>query len=646
MPIISNANHDFTNYSVSSDNSSLDRFFTEIPETETVKGVYYQRAQLLRNDPNGAWPSVDHTLQVLINVGGNRYTFAWTTLEQFPLTRLGRLRLCSSPEDIASLCDDYDETQREYFFDRNPTAFRVILNFLAAGKLRLLRELCAVSLHDELDYWGVDPAHMERCCRRRMLTRVEEVVERERKEEEWRQRRMKLQRLPLLAETETGYRRLMSRLREVVENPHSGLAGKMFACFSVIMVAVTVISLCISTMPDLRQEESKGECSQKCRHMFVVETVCVAWFSLEFMLRFLHARSKLEFARGPLNIIDAVAILPYYISLVVVENNTLEDGSAGAGRGYLDKLGLVLRLMRALRILYVMRLARHSLGLQTLGLTMQRSTQEFSLLLLFITVGMALFSPMVHLAESELAPNAATAPQHSFSSIPASYWWAIISMTTVGYGDMVPRSIPGQVVALSSILSGILIMAFPATSIFHMFSRSYQELKLEHERLWKEETGAALAADNLENRREREVEREAEVEMKAEAVAETDSYWPRRRDFVESLCQSPGYAPGLGGNRGMMGGMTEGQQAMLPAGGNRGMTEEQQAMLPAGRNRGMMGGMTEGQQAILPAGGNRGMMGWMTEEQQAILPAGGNRGMMGGMTEEQQAILPAGGKEG
>ena len=66
MPIISNANHDFTNYSVSSDNSSLDRFFTEIPETETVKGVYYQRAQLLRNDPNGAWPSVDHTLQVLL----------------------------------------------------------------------------------------------------------------------------------------------------------------------------------------------------------------------------------------------------------------------------------------------------------------------------------------------------------------------------------------------------------------------------------------------------------------------------------------------------------------------------------------------------------------------------------------------------
>lgn len=233
----------------------------------------------------------------------------------------------------------------------------------------------------------------------------------------------------------------------------------------------------------------QGECSSKCYNMFIIETVCVAWFSLEFILRFIQARSKLDFLRGPLNIIDAMAILPYYVSLVVTEEDpTQEHDRPGGGKGYLDKLGLVLRILRALRILYVMRLARHSLGLQTLGLTVRRSTREFGLLLLFLCVAVTLFSPLVHLAESEL-----TGP-HDFSSIPASYWWAIISMTTVGYGDMVPRSIPGQVVALSSILSGILIMAFPATSIFHMFSRSYQELKMEHDRLFKEECAAAAAA--------------------------------------------------------------------------------------------------------------------------------------------------------
>ncbi|KAJ8281213.1 hypothetical protein GJAV_G00064890 [Gymnothorax javanicus] len=485
MPIISNANHDFSHLSVS-DDSSLDRIFTEIPETETIKGAYYQRAQLLRRPQD--LHSVDHTTQVVINVGGNRYAFPWTTLEQFPLTRLGRLRLCSSYEEIVQVCDDYDEAAREFFFDRSPSAFRVILNFLAAGKLRLLREMCALSLSDELAYWGVEMAYMERCCKRKMYTRMEEAAERERREEE--RRRHNAQVRPPVEETR--YRKMMGWLRDTVENPHSGLPGKVFACLSVIMVVITVVSLCISTMPDLREEEDRGECSQKCHHMFIVETVCVAWFSLEFLLRFLQARSKLAFARGPLNIIDAMAILPYYVSLLVEdedESSNPQHDRPGGGKGYLDKLGLVLRILRALRILYVMRLARHSLGLQTLGLTVRRSTREFGLLLLFLCVAVTLFSPLVHLAESELTPGA-----HDFTSIPACYWWAIISMTTVGYGDMVPRSLPGQVVALSSILSGILIMAFPATSIFHMFSRSYQELKQEHDRMFKEEERAAAEA--------------------------------------------------------------------------------------------------------------------------------------------------------
>ncbi|XP_075050429.1 voltage-gated potassium channel regulatory subunit KCNG2-like [Mixophyes fleayi] len=221
-------------------------------------------------------------------------------------------------------------------------------------------------------------------------------------------------------------------------------------------------------------EETLGECSQKCYNMFVLETVCVAWFSLEFILRFIQAESKCVFLRTPLNIIDMMAILPYYITLIVDSLSTEKTG--GTGNNYLEKVGLVLRVLRALRILYVMRLARHSLGLQTLGLTVRRCTREFGLLLLFLCVAMALFSPLVYLAENELGAK------QEFTSIPGSYWWAVISMTTVGYGDMVPRSIPGQVVALSSILSGILLMAFPVTSIFHTFSRSYTELKEQQQR--------------------------------------------------------------------------------------------------------------------------------------------------------------------
>lgn len=210
----------------------------------------------------------------------------------------------------------------------------------------------------------------------------------------------------------------------------------------------------------------------------MLETVCVAWFSFEFLLRSIQAENKCAFLKTPLNIIDILAILPFYISLIVdmVSTKNSSKPGGGAGNKYLERVGLVLRFLRALRILYVMRLARHSLGLQTLGLTVRRCTREFGLLLLFLCVAMALFSPLVYLAESELGAK------QEFTSVPTSYWWAVISMTTVGYGDMVPRSIPGQVVALSSILSGILLMAFPVTSIFHTFSRSYSELKEQQQR--------------------------------------------------------------------------------------------------------------------------------------------------------------------
>ncbi|XP_040923815.2 potassium voltage-gated channel subfamily G member 2-like [Betta splendens] len=450
--------------------------------TNTVKGMYFHRA---RQIPKAEAFYCDHdaSQQTLINVGGIRFVFPQSTLEDFPNSRLKRLCSCTTLREITEVCDDYDTIRHEFFFDRDPLAFRAIFSFLAKGKLRLLQEVCNVALHTELMYWEIDVEQMEPCCHHRMMSSVEDLVEQKRKEDEWREKRMALRALG----TEGS---LFHMLGEAVENPHSGLAGKVFALLSVIMVAVTVVSLCISTMSD--QEDTKGECSQKCRNMFIVESVCVAWFTLEVLIRFFHAQSKLEFLRGPLNIIDAAAILPYYVSLLLeLKDESVQDIVAGAGRSTLDKLGLTLRVMRALRILYVMRLARHSVGLQTLGLTIQRSMKDFGLLMLFVCVAVTLFSPLVHLAESELSPNA----QLSFSSIPASYWWSIISVTTVGYGDMVPRSIPGQLVALISILAGILILSFPSTSIFHTFYRTYTELKEEHKRLWREERGAELATE-------------------------------------------------------------------------------------------------------------------------------------------------------
>ncbi|XP_068997951.1 potassium voltage-gated channel subfamily G member 1 [Embiotoca jacksoni] len=479
------SDYDYSALSCASDNS-----LNPPPqqEEEASKGAFYKRAQLapeIGAVRDAAPLSAARKLHAIINVGGLRYQLPWTTLEDFPLSRLGQLHLCSSFDEIMSVCDDYDVAHNEFFFDRSPGAFRTILTFLRAGKLRSLREMCALSFREELLYWGVPEESLEWCCRRRLLQRMDELEAMERAEEE--------ELLEGLLDSDSGrgreqpaaessrLGRCMGSLRDMVERPHSGLPGKIFACLSVLFVTITAVNLSISTMPAMREEEEAGTCSQMCYNIFIVETVCVAWFSLEFTLRFIQDRSKLTFLRQPLNLIDVVAILPYYITLMV-DSTSKGEKRPGSGSSYLDKVGLVLRVLRALRILYVMRLARHSLGLQTLGLTARRCTREFGLLLLFLCVAIALYSPLLYLIENEMAAT------QEFTSIPATYWWAVITMTTVGYGDMVPRSIPGQVVALSSILSGILLMAFPVTSIFHTFSRSYVELKQEQQRLLQRRT--------------------------------------------------------------------------------------------------------------------------------------------------------------
>ncbi|XP_058011291.1 potassium voltage-gated channel subfamily G member 4 [Ahaetulla prasina] len=468
MPILAGSKeHDYSFASSKSWSHLLPITGVKSPPT---KGIHYQKFQ--RIYCSDQLRAVDAKKEVMINVGGSKYLLPWSTLDEFPSSRLSKLKSCNSYEEITQICDDYDEDTHEFFFDRSPSAFGMIVSFLAAGKLMLLHNTCALSFREELKYWGIAESRLENCCFQKLLQKVEELSE-EHKEDE-------LQRAKLVACTqkeETRYGRFMNNLRDMVENPQSGLPGKIFACLSILFVATTAISLCVSTMPDLREEEDRGECSQKCYYIFIIETICVSWFSLEFCLRFIQAKSKCQFFKGPLNIIDFLAISPYYASLIMGDDDVLEHDHRPGGNSYFEKVGLVLRVLRALRILYVMRLARHSLGLQTIGLTMQRCTREFGLLMLFLCVAIALFSPLVYLAENE------SGKVLEFTSIPASYWWAIISMTTVGYGDMVPRSVPGQMVALSSILSGILIMAFPATSIFHTFSHSYAELRKRHKRL-------------------------------------------------------------------------------------------------------------------------------------------------------------------
>lgn len=250
-----NSDYDYSALSCTSDASFHPAFF---PQSQSLKGVFYRRAQRLRpqDDPCQGSPAGDRRRQIIINVGGIKYSLPWTTLDEFPLTRLGQLKACTNFDDILNVCDDYDVTCNEFFFDRNPGAFGTILTFLRAGKLRLLRDMCALSFQEELLYWGIPEGRLDGCCRRRYLQKIEEFAEMvEQEDEEDPLDSEGDSEGPARAEGRLG--RCMRRLRDMVERPHSGLPGKVFACLSVLFVTVTAVNLSVSTLPSLREEEEQ-----------------------------------------------------------------------------------------------------------------------------------------------------------------------------------------------------------------------------------------------------------------------------------------------------------------------------------------------------------------------------------------------------
>ncbi|XP_038833586.1 potassium voltage-gated channel subfamily C member 2-like [Salvelinus namaycush] len=196
-----------------------------------------------------------------------------------------------------------------------------------------------------------------------------------------------------------------------------------------------------------------------------VEGVCVLWFTLEFMVRVIFSPDKLEFVKSLLNIIDFVAILPFY----------LEVGLSGlSSKAAKDVLGF-LRVVRFVRILRIFKLTRHFVGLRVLGHTLKASTNEFLLLIIFLALGVLIFATAIYYAERIGAnPNDPTAGEHTmFKNIPIGFWWAVVTMTTLGYGDMYPQTWSGMLVGALCALAGVLTIAMPVPVIVNNFGMYY-----------------------------------------------------------------------------------------------------------------------------------------------------------------------------
>jgi potassium voltage-gated channel Shaw-related subfamily C protein 1 len=189
-------------------------------------------------------------------------------------------------------------------------------------------------------------------------------------------------------------------------------------------------------------------------HNFLFDLV---WFTFEIITRFIVSPQKFGFVRSPVNIVDFLATLSFYLDILF--NKFLPASLTNTD---------LFEFFSITRIFRLFKLTRHYGGLKILIHTFTASMRELMLLIFFLVLFIVIFASLIYYAE-RLQKN----PDNDFTSIPIGLWWSIVTMTTVGYGDMVPKTYAGMMVGGLCALTGVLTIALPVPVIVANFAMYY-----------------------------------------------------------------------------------------------------------------------------------------------------------------------------
>ncbi|WP_431136309.1 ion transporter [Psychroserpens mesophilus] len=227
---------------------------------------------------------------------------------------------------------------------------------------------------------------------------------------------------------------------EINDNPTS----RYFAFFIQALILVSIVTFSVETIPNLKPSTKTI--------LYVVEVFCVIVFTIEYVLRIYVADSKPKFIFSFFGIIDFLAILPFYLSF-----------------------GIDLRSLRALRFLRlfrILKLVRYNKAMSHFTRAIKSAKEEI-LLFVFITLILIYFSAVgIYYFENEAQPE-------HFTSIFDSLWWAIITLTTVGYGDVYPITVGGKVFTFFILMIGLGIVAIPTGIISSALTKSVDKKETE-----------------------------------------------------------------------------------------------------------------------------------------------------------------------
>jgi voltage-gated potassium channel len=205
-------------------------------------------------------------------------------------------------------------------------------------------------------------------------------------------------------------------------------AGKWFDIVLIVLILLSVVTVMLDSVAGIRSAHG--------RLLYGLEWCFTILFTAEYVLRLLCVGRPLRYAVSFFGVVDLLAILPTYLSLLVF------------GSRYLA----VVRLLRVLRVFRVLKLGHHIKEAGVLKKALYASHRKILVFLFVVLTLVVIIGSLMHVIERG---------ENGFTSIPRSVYWAIVTLTTVGYGDISPQTAPGQFLAAIVMILGYSIIAVP-----------------------------------------------------------------------------------------------------------------------------------------------------------------------------------------
>ncbi len=205
-------------------------------------------------------------------------------------------------------------------------------------------------------------------------------------------------------------------------------AGKFFDVALLIVILISVALVMLESVPNIRMNFRPT--------LRIIEWIITGIFTVEYLLRVIIVRKPLRYIFSFYGIIDFLSVIPTYIGLFIVGSHHL----------------VVIRILRLLRIFRILKLTRYTQAGRTLARALWASREKISVFIFFVIVLVVVIGTIMYIIEGEA---------HGFTSIPRGIYWAIVTLTTVGYGDISPETPIGQLMASIVMIMGYAIIAVP-----------------------------------------------------------------------------------------------------------------------------------------------------------------------------------------